>query len=75
MANIIHADEPNNKLIITRASREMDLTSQALKQTASLTIMNEGDTPTSYFLYSVDNGLASNLAFIQASVSCEFLVL
>ena len=63
------AEEPNDKLTITRASRDLDLTSHLAKQSVSFTLQNEGETPVTSFLYTVDKILVDNLAFIEAEVS------
>lgn len=67
--SIVYAEEPNERILVTRAAREVDLTAQVLKQSVSLTLLNEGDAPASHFLYTIDSSLRSNLAFIQATVS------
>ena len=63
------AEEPNDKLLITRASRELDVTSQIVKQSVSLTVQNEGDSPAKSLLYTVDSSISQRLAYIQAVVS------
>ena len=67
--NVLYAEEPDDKILITRASRELDLTSQVVKQAVSLTILNEGDLPANSFLYTIDNALSDKLAYIEAKVS------
>ncbi|XP_003382687.1 PREDICTED: dolichyl-diphosphooligosaccharide--protein glycosyltransferase subunit 1-like [Amphimedon queenslandica] len=64
--SVLYAEEPDEKILITRASRELDLTSQVVKQGVSLTILNEGDLPANSFLYTVDNVMSDKLAYIEA---------
>ncbi len=63
------ADDPSKDLIFTRVARKVDLRSHLLKQDVSLTIENTGARPLSWFLYTVDTSLASQLAFLGAEVS------
>lgn len=69
IASCFAAEDPNNNLLITRASREIDLKSHVAKQSVVFTLENEGETPVSNFLYTVDKVLVENLAFIEAEVS------
>lgn len=67
--SVLYAEEPDDKILITRASRELDLASQVVKQGVSLTILNEGDLPANSFLYTIDNVMSDKLAYIEAKVS------
>ena len=65
---MVHGEKPNDKLLVARASRELDLTSHVLEQTIAMTVQNEGDSPVTTVLYLIDNGLKQHLAYIQALV-------
>lgn len=67
--SIIDAQEPDNNLIITRASRGVDLTSSVVKQSVEFTFENKGGSPVSTFVYVIDGNVAANLAYISAEVS------
>ena len=60
-------------MLVTRASRELDLTTHLVKQTVGLTVENTGESPLTSLLYTVDSGLADKLAFIGAQVGGIFL--
>lgn len=68
LSNVITAEEPDTNLIITRASREVELASSVVKQSVSFTFENKGGSPISSFIYVVDANVASHLAFISAEV-------
>ena len=65
------ADEPSKDLVLKRVARQIDLTSHLFKQEVSLTLENAGERPLSWFLYTVDTGLASKLAYVGAEVRDE----
>lgn len=57
--------------MVTRAARELDLTTHLAKQTVSLTVQNTGERPLSSLLYTVETSLADKLAFIGAQTKVE----
>lgn len=73
VASSLAAEEPNAKLLVTRAARKVDLSSQLVKKTAEVTLLNEGETAVGHFLYTVDGVLAPHLAYITAQVGHEVL--
>ena len=68
VASSLAAEEPNAKLLVTRAARKVDLSSQLVKQTAEVTLQNEGESSVGHFLYVVDGTLAPRMAYISAQV-------
>jgi oligosaccharyltransferase complex subunit alpha (ribophorin I) len=60
-------EKVSDKLTVTRASRELDLTSHILRQRVSLTITNEGEASINSFHYPIDKGLVDNLSHMQAT--------
>lgn len=71
-ASLATAEEPNQKLQITRSARVVDLSTQLVNQTADITILNEGESAAKHFLYSVESSLAPQLAYISAKVKARF---
>ena len=71
VASSLAAEEPNSKLLVTRAARKVDLSSQLVKQTAEVTLLTEGETSVGHFLYAVDGVLAPHMAYITAQVGRE----
>ena len=65
----IAVEEPDVNLLVSRASREIDLSSSVVKQSVTFTFQNEGTNSVSFFLFVVDANLASQLAYISAEVS------
>ena len=73
--SLVTAEEPNQKLQITRSARVVDLSTQLVNQTADITILNEGDSAAKHFLYSVEDSLAPKLAYISAKVYTSLLLI
>lgn len=56
------------EVVVSRAARELDLTSHLVKQSVSLTVLNEGERPLTSVLYTLEQALGSKLAYIGARV-------
>lgn len=69
IASAAAADDGNEKLVITRASREVDLSSNLAKEVVTITLSNDGDATVSSFLYTLDASSSAYLAHLSVKVS------
>ena len=65
----VAAEDPDANLIVTRASREVDLSSSVVKQSVTFTFENSGTSLVSSFHYVVESNFAQHLAYISAEVN------
>ena len=65
----VATDDSLEKLVITRASREVDLSSNLVKESVTITLSNDGDVAVSTFLYTLDAISSPNLAHLSVKVS------
>ncbi len=65
----ISAEDPDANLVVTRASREVDLTSAVVRQSVTFTFENSGSSSISSFHFVVESSIAPHLAYISAQVS------
>lgn len=56
-----------NKLLITDAVRELDMTTQVVKETTKFSLENSGTGSVEYFLFSLPKEAATHLAYLEAS--------
>lgn len=68
---VMAAEEPNAKILVTRAARVVDLRSQVVNQTVDISLLNEGETSAGHFLYTIDGMLAPHTAYIRAQVGVD----
>lgn len=59
----------NPKLTLTKVSRKIDLSTQLAKVSSSVTLKNEGDSSSSYFLLAIEPSLFDKLAYASMTVS------
>ncbi|XP_001636562.2 dolichyl-diphosphooligosaccharide--protein glycosyltransferase subunit 1 [Nematostella vectensis] len=57
----------NHDLVLSKASRKIDLSSQLVKVSTSITLDNGGNQPVDSFHFAVDPSVADNLALLSAS--------
>lgn len=67
-ARCLAQEEVSKDITVLRMARELDLTSQLVKQKVSITLQNIGVKPVASFLYAVDPVLAEKLAYVGAQV-------
>ena len=68
----------NDKIIVSKVDRTIDISSQLARVSLELTLENSGSESIQSFLIGIDSKHASHLAFASASVSdslCIFLEL
>ena len=69
LTRVAATDDSVEKLVITRASREVDLSSNLVKEVVTMTLTNDGDVAVSTFLYTLDAMSSPKLAHISVKVS------
>ena len=69
LSSVAAADDSVEKLVITRASREVDLSSNLVKEMVTITLSNDGDVAVSTFLYTLDAISSPNLAHLSVKVN------
>lgn len=62
-------DAVNPNLVIVKAQKNVDLTTQLPKIVTQLTLENAGQSGLRYVLVAADPGIANGLSFVGASVS------
>lgn len=67
--NIYSSASINDKLVVNKVDRTIDISSQLAKVGLDIALENTGSEPATSFLVAVDSMLASHLAYASASVS------
>ena len=68
VAQCLAQEDVAKDVTVLRMARELDLTSQVVKQKIAITIQNSGVKPVASFLYVVDPSLVEKLVYVGAQV-------
>lgn len=62
-------DSVNNDVVNAIVKRKIDISTQLVRITSTITIENTGKSPIASYLFTVDNELESQLSYIKATVN------
>ena len=66
---VLSRDSINNDVVNTIVKRKIDISTQLVRITSTITIENTGKSPVSTYTFTLDNELEAQLSFIRVSVS------
>lgn len=70
--NCFAEDAEVKNLVITNVDREIDLSSQLVKENLKLEIENGEKSPVKYFVHAISPEISSSLAYVEAFVKKSF---